>query len=848
MRILIDMQGAQTGFSAHRGVGRYTIGLVKALLEVGRDRHEFILLLNGYFTESVKKIRNDFVGLVADNNIKVWHHDLVFSSSDVKTKLNMNIAEALREASILSCYPDLVFSTNLQEGFFEPAATAVNILNKKYSTVTTLHDVIPIMKCEKYLSDPLVRDWYFQKIKGVRDSDIVLTVSYSSKKEMIEYAKIDRNKIFVVENAVNHDRFRKVDMSEAEKTDFKKKYNISNRFILYAGGNDQHKDLIILYKAYAELSDELKSDVGLLLIGKELKAEEILIRHQLTKLGVNNNVIFTGIVSDADLVAAYNLADLFVFPSQYEGFGLPPLEAMACGLPVLVSDAPSLVEVVANKDITFPIGDWKLLSTKIAEILTNKDYANRLSKEGLCRAKEFSWTTSANMFLEVIERIPSAEFDGDEDFEGDICKYIGDLLSKENFGFEDSYLMQIANLIEINTLVKSRVPNLYLDVSAIMINGDHTGIQRVVRAIATQVLLMKDNSFGVALVYTKNNDFNFYRAKALEEKWLGFTDESMVTSNEKIHFERGDCLLYLDLHPGISISHSNLNFDLVNKGISVYHVVYDLLPIKLSDFFWPQLCEEFSMWLDSIFNSTGAVCISNGVAKDLKCWAQEHNKSQAFDINWFHLGADLNSSIPTRGLPDGYLEILTGLESNPTFLMVGTVEPRKGHQQAFDAFDFLWTKGIDVNLVIVGKKGWGMDNFDRCVQKSEFYNLKLYWLQGISDEYLEKIYSTASCLLAASYDEGFGLPLIEAAQHKLPIIARDIPVFREVAGDCAHYFKADKPDKLAEAIQIWIELFKNNAHPKPDNMPWLTWKQSAQQLLTAIGLTQTNTQTSATKH
>ncbi len=92
------------------------------------------------------------------------------------------------------------------------------------------------------------------------------------------------------------------------------------------------------------------------------------------------------------------------------------------------------------------------------------------------------------------------------------------------------------------------------------------------------------------------------------------------------------------------------------------------------------------------------------------------------------------------------------------------------------------------------------------------------------------------------------MPLVEAARHKIPIIARDLSVFHEVAGDNAYYFEANEPEELAKAIEYWLELYKNNAHPKSDNIPWMTWKQSAQQLLEAIGLAEADTQTSATTH
>jgi hypothetical protein len=107
---------------------------------------------------------------------------------------------------------------------------------------------------------------------------------------------------------------------------------------------------------------------------------------------------------------------------------------------------------------------------------------------------------------------------------------------------------------------------------------------------------------------------------------------------------------------------------------------------------------------------------------------------------------------------------------------------------------------------------------------------RLFWLQGISDAYLERIYAASTCLIAASLGEGFGLPLIEAARHKLPIIARDLPVFREVAGEHAFYFSGEWPEELAEAIRQWLSLHAQGNEPKSDGLPWLTWQQSAKTL------------------
>ena len=156
--------------------------------------------------------------------------------------------------------------------------------------------------------------------------------------------------------------------------------------------------------------------------------------------------------------------------------------------------------------------------------------------------------------------------------------------------------------------------------------------------------------------------------------------------------------------------------------------------------------------------------------------------------------------------------------------------PRKGHAPVREAFGLVGERGISCNLVLVGRGGWGVDDVQKKLREHPEAGRQLFWIDSASDEYLEEIYAASTCLIAASYGEGFGLPLIEAAQHKLPIIARDIPVFHEVAAEHAYYFNAEQPEELAHALEEWLALYQAAKHPRSDAMPWLTWEQSATEL------------------
>ncbi|QNA90325.1 glycosyltransferase family 4 protein [Massilia sp. Dwa41.01b] len=175
--------------------------------------------------------------------------------------------------------------------------------------------------------------------------------------------------------------------------------------------------------------------------------------------------------------------------------------------------------------------------------------------------------------------------------------------------------------------------------------------------------------------------------------------------------------------------------------------------------------------------------------------------------------------------------------------MVGTIEPRKGHLQTLAAFEQLWAEGEQVNLVIVGNEGWkGLPEAERRTIPTIVERLgkhpeagkRLLWLQGVDDQLLETIYRNSTCLLQPSEGEGFGLPLIEAARYGLPILARGLPVFREVAQEHALYFDGMEPAALVAAVRDWLERRAAGTVPGSGAMPSRTWRQNAEQLLRVL--------------
>ena len=370
---------------------------------------------------------------------------------------------------------------------------------------------------------------------------------------------------------------------------------------------------------------------------------------------------------------------------------------------------------------------------------------------------------------------------------------------------------------------------LLVDVSIISHSDARTGIQRVVRGILGALLTAPPEGWRICpVVATRKRSYHYtVDFPGRPEGW------QMTDAGKPVRVAAGDVFLGLDLAANI-LPHRYKDLMLWKaEGVKLHFVVYDLLPVLYPDWFNDKTRTNIEKWLKTLaIFADGLICISSTVKDDLVRWLDQRYglPAGAIPISSIPLGADIEATIPNAGLPDEALELLALRQKGPAILMVGTVEPRKGYAQALASFEKLWEAGEQVSLVIVGKPGWKTDQLQGRIRNHGEFNRRLFWFDNASDELLLVLYHEADGVLLASEAEGFGLPLIEAARHGKPILARDIPAFREMTLPNLTFFSGREPQLLSECLGDWLHNLTLNPSRVHRKVPVSTWHDSMTQL------------------
>jgi glycosyltransferase involved in cell wall biosynthesis len=340
---------------------------------------------------------------------------------------------------------------------------------------------------------------------------------------------------------------------------------------------------------------------------------------------------------------------------------------------------------------------------------------------------------------------------------------------------------------------------LLVDVTGTIKRDAGTGIQRVVKKVVEA--FYGGERYEIPAIAVRSVDGRLFSAHAYAASLAG---KPPIAPDEEIEIRRGDRFFMLSDSWNAFEELAPLFARIRAEGGEVISCIFDLIPEL-----YPHACHEvtpplYDAWLrKALLESDGFLAISRTVAQELADFVKTRGLPHrpGLKIGWFHCGCDI---APGGGAQISAQAREATAGSAPAFLCVSTIEPRKGQRVALRAFEKLWGKGVEAKLVFVGRRGWFDEAIASELESHPEKGRRLFWFNDAGDADLAYLYDHARALVLPSFAEGFGLPIVEAAWRGRPVLCSDIPVFREVGGEGAIYFRVNDPEALALRVEDFL--------------------------------------------
>lgn len=745
MRIVIDMQGAQTE-SRFRGIGRYTLSFAQAVVR-NRGEHEVLLALSGLFPDTIEPIRAAFDGLLPQENIRIWHAPGPVRELDSEHHTRREVAELMREAFLASLQADVIHVSSLFEGYIDNAVTSIRRFDKNTLVSVTLYDLIPLLNPDQYLkSNPSYATYYQRKVQHLRQADTFLAISEHARKEGQQCLNVNEHRLANVSTAIES-KFRPVLLGDVEKNALLQKLRVTRPFVLYTGGADERKNLPRLIEAWSRLPNTIRQTHQLLFAGRMPEGNVRVFRNFAKDYNLaEDELVIGGYVSDDELIQLYNQCKLFVFPSWHEGFGLPALEAMACGAAVIGSNVTSLPEVINLPDALFDPLEIHSITAKLQEALEDGAFLQRLREHGLGQSKNFSWDLTVKQAIACWESISQNRWANTRPWQHRFEHYRKT---------QQELIQRLAQMDHISS------SDTELRILATALAGNEQQVLDYLRAeelparISWRVEGPFDSSYSLALV-------NREIARAL----------SANGHQVSLHSTEGPG----DFEPDAGYLHTHSDLDEMHRraaSVSPWQadiVSRNLYPPRVSDmtcrlnslhaYGWEESGFPLS-WIDN-FNLSlqGMTVMSEHVRKIMV----DHGAMIPVEVSslgvdhWERIQADSTLHVQARGF---------------RFLHVSSCFPRKGADVMLRAYGHAFSAVDDVTLIIKTFPNphnkiheWLREVRDQNPNFPDVHIIE----DDYTDEQMRALYEQCHVLLAPSRAEGFGLPMAEAMLSGLAVI------------------------------------------------------------------------------
>lgn len=825
MRLVIDMYGAQAPANRLRGVGRYAADLTAAML-ARAGTHEVHLLYSAAYPTDFAQLRARFSGQLGPGRQRAWQNAAPGGAEALFSTPQGRAATLLREDAIRALNPDALLVMSLFEGFVDLHHAPLSATPKAFTTGNIVYDFTPLDPAYGYLAAGPLRDWYDEVLQAQSRHDLLFAISEATRRDAIRVLGAAPERVVTVHAGVDRSLFYPAPPG-TDRQALRQKLGLGERTVFCYGGTDLHKNIEGLIRAIA-LAGHHARPVTLALAGKI--APDRLQALQATALSAGlpaDRLRLLGRLDDGDLLHHLWAANVVVYPSRSEGFGLPVAEAMAAGAAVLCGDRTSLPEIIGRPDAMFPPDDPAEMARRIAQVLDNEGFARDLRHTGPDRAARFDWNHVADRIWAAFDAAHDRRQPRNPQSSALAQRRIERRLADTLPAFGAAAPEQAARLARAmvqNRTVPSDRPRLLVDCTETQFTHTASGIGRTVRQ-ALRALAAMGLQSRVVPVYLHPTEGDWRQAPPAFLRRLGLVEGP--DDGATLLPEAGDHFLALDLN--YALPRQTAFLDAIRAvGGQLSAVVYDLLPMQRPDWFAPGLGLRHHRWFDTVAGFDHLACISGAVADAVRDELALTDRPLAPKVGYFHLGT---------GLEETAIDPLPAALAGREFVLtVSTLYARKGQEQLLDAFERLWAAGHDTALVYVGAAGFGVDRLiDRLAHHPE-NGRRLFWFANAPDRLLAALYAACRGVVTPSEGEGFGLPLVEALQRGCAVLARDLPVYREVSQGDVTWFTGLAPQDLEQALAGWIAALRSGTIRPAAPRRFLDWPESAAQLRDLIGV------------
>lgn len=827
VRLVVDLQACQTN-SRDRGIGRYAMSLVQALASELNEKDELIIAIDMADACRARDVRNELRHRCVNAKVVGYGYPAM-AHSDASPSIR-KLAGQVRSRFYASLQPDVLLISSLFETGTSHSTELDWTILGNVPTAVVGYDLIPLLFPDRYLPEGyFVTDWYRARLDDLLKFDLILSISEATKQDLITQLGIPEDRIVVI--GAGFDERLACPYDEAEGHRRLQGLGITRPFVLTVGNGDWRKNTLGALKAFAELPKGLRDAHELVLTQAGEDVDQALEQEHTS---LRDHVRILGRVDDATLALLYRECRVLYFPSHYEGFGLPVLEAMALDAPVISSNAGALPEVIHDPGFLFDPDSLREGVALLTRVLTDEAFRERVRFGAREHALTFTWGKTAHKAVEALHDLtargprardistPAEPWPDQQDVElmADAC---ADADGSGERALEDG-LRAIALRGRRRVLV---------DITEIKRLDAKTGIQRVTRKFLAGLLAVarEGGTFEVEPFCWTEHGIVYAREFARDRLGL-----PCAGPDTPILVQPSDLVFMLDSSWWLPERFDELHARVHEAGGEVVWMVYDLIPIRFPETCDPDVLPAFRTWLvHAIRTADGFFCISEATRSDLEVFmddvlARDARRPWTRSV---HLGCDLDLDAKSISSERG-VAFRNAIGARPYFTALGTIEPRKDYKTIIDAFESLWARGADVALVMIGKAGWHVDDLVERINRHPERDKRLFWVQGASDGDVRSLLEGSASLIQASIWEGYGLPLVEAGALGVPLIASDIAVFREIAGDGATYFPVGDAVALAHAVVVAL-----TGKPARDPVSILarSWNEASRDLAAILCLT-----------